>query len=83
MLAIEKLKIKIEELKHNFSQLQEENKLLKAEMESGLGEGAEELDRVRATLIAKESEITKLKKEITDKDTEIEAIIAKVETLLG
>ena len=83
MLAIEKLKIKIESLKQNFNQLQEENRALKAELEQGTGEDVKALEDLKELLAAKETEIAKLKNEIREKDVEIEAIITKVETLLG
>jgi len=83
MLAIEKLKIKIESLKQNFNQLQEENRALKAKLEQGTGEDVEALEDLKELLAAKETEIAKLKNEIREKDVEIEAIITKVETLLG
>jgi predicted RNase H-like nuclease (RuvC/YqgF family) len=83
MSAIEKLKLKIEELKTNFNELHTENRGLKAELESGAGSNEEELNRLKELLETKEKQILQLKNEITEKDTEIEAIIAKVETLLG
>ena len=83
MSAIEKLKLKIEELKTNFNELHTENKGLKTELESGAGSNEEELNRLKELLETKEKQILQLKNEITEKDTEIEAIIAKVETLLG
>jgi len=82
MNAIEKLKQKIEELKNNFNQLQEANAALKAELEGASGNG-EELEQLKRTLLSKEEQIQQLRNEITEKDTEIEAIIAKVETLLS
>ena len=83
MSAIEKLKLKIEELKTNFNELHTENKGLKTELESGAGSNEEELNRLKELLETKEKQILQLKNEIVEKDTEIEAIIAKVETLLG
>jgi predicted RNase H-like nuclease (RuvC/YqgF family) len=83
MSAIEKLKLKIEELKTNFNELHTENRGLKAELESGAGSNEEELNRLKELLETKEKQILQLKNEIVEKDTEIEAIIAKVETLLG
>ena len=83
MSAIEKLKLKIEELKTNFNELHTENKGLKTELESGAGSNEEELSRLKELLETKEKQILQLKNEIVEKDTEIEAIIAKVETLLG
>ena len=82
MHAIEKLKLKIEELKNNFNQLQETNRTLKAELEGATGSN-EELELLKRTLTAKEEQIQQLRAEIGEKDTEIEAIIAKVETLLA
>ena len=82
MHAIEKLKLKIEELKNNFNQLQETNRTLKTELEGATGSN-EELELLKRTLIAKEEQIQQLRAEIGEKDTEIEAIIAKVETLLA
>ena len=82
MNAIEKLKQKIEELKNNFNQLQEANAALKTELEGASGNG-EELEQLKRTLLSKEEQIQQLRNEITEKDTEIEAIIAKVETLLS
>jgi len=75
--------MKIEALKHNYSAVQAENTRLQAVIDANSQEDTKVLDHLRSTLMEKESEITKLKNEIADKDTEIEAIIAKVETLLG
>ncbi len=82
MHAIEKLKHKIEELKNNFNQLQEVNRSLKAELEGAAG-SSEELEALKSQLSLKDEQIAQLRAEITEKDTEIEAIIAKVETLLA
>lgn len=43
----------------------------------------EEIAGLKATLKAKEDEISKLNEELLEKDIEIEAIVSKIESLLG
>ena len=82
-MLIEQLKTKIDVWKKNFDVLLEENRVLKAELTHSTGNSNEELDRLRSIVLAKEAEVVKLKKEINDKDEEIEVVIAQVEALLG
>jgi len=82
MQAIERLKEKIEAIKNSYQAAQSEIDRLRAELVE-TGDNTEEVDRLKSQLLSKEEQIQQLKNEIIEKDTEIEAIIAKVETLLA
>lgn len=67
MYALQRLQDKIEELKLSFDILKEENEELKMQI---------------SNIVPLEEEIVLLRGELAQKDTEIEAIIAKIEALL-
>jgi len=83
MSALEQLKEKIKNLKVSYQSLQEENKILMEELDGATAVDGSELDKLKKALKTKENEIKILKEELAEKDTEIEAIIAKVEALLA
>jgi chromosome segregation ATPase len=72
MSALQKLQEKIEQWKVNYESLKIENKELKNKLESIANVETEQ-----------EAQIAALKRELEEKDTEIEKIIAQVETLLA
>ena len=82
MQAIDRLKEKIEAIKNSYQAAQSEIGRLKTELVETSG-NTEEVDTLKSQLLSKEEQIQQLKHEIIEKDTEIEAIIAKVETLLS
>jgi len=82
MSAIERLKAKIEEIRGSYQAAQAELATVKRELAEA-GSSSEELDRFKSQLALKDEQIQQLRNEIIEKDTEIEAIIAKVETLLA
>jgi len=83
MSAIEQLKEKISSLKASYLVIVEENQALKDEIGSVSHVDDSEVEKLKQELSSKDSEIKTLKEEIVEKDTEIEAIIAKVEALLA
>ena len=83
MSAIEKLKTKIEETHRHLLSLQEENRRLREQAAQYASYNPEETAALRRAVEEKSAEVIALKNEIAEKDTEIEAIIAKVEALLA
>ncbi|MFT7824680.1 MAG: hypothetical protein ABXS92_07950 [Sulfurimonas sp.] len=72
MAALQRLQDKIEQWKVDHEALKRENEKLREELQNAAGSRGEQ-----ETLIAS------LKKELEEKDAEIEKIIAQVETLLS
>jgi len=72
MSALQKLQEKIEQWRVDHEALKSENAQLKIE-----------LSNISGTQSEKESQIEALKRELAEKDAEIEKIIAQVETLLS
>ena len=72
MSALQKLQEKIEQWRADHEALKSENAQLKIE-----------LSNISGTQSEKESQIEALKRELAEKDAEIEKIIAQVETLLS
>ena len=72
MSALQKLQEKIEQWRVDHEALKSENAQLKAELSNVSGSQNEQ-----------ESQIAALKRELEEKDVEIEKIIAQVETLLS
>ena len=72
MSALQKLQEKIEQWRVDHEALKSENAQLKAELSNVSGSQNEQ-----------ESQIAALKRELEEKDVEIEKIIAQVETLLA
>jgi len=72
MSALQKLQEKIEQWRVDHEALKSENAQLKAELSNVSGSQNEQ-----------ESQIAALKRELEEKDAEIEKIIAQVETLLA
>jgi len=72
MSALQKLQEKIEQWKQDHEALKAENAQLKTELSNVSGSQTE-----------KDSQIEALKRELEEKDTEIEKIIAQVESLLA
>ena len=81
MIAIERLKERIESWKEDFEKLKEENEKLKEENET-LKSGSAEGGASAEELAKKDETIGRLRDELEQKDIEIEAIISKVEALL-
>jgi predicted nucleic acid-binding Zn-ribbon protein len=88
--AIDKLKDKINLLKDAYQKMKIENRALKKrviELEERLVKYQEsdfkEVTTLKNLLKEKEKKIKELQQDMLDKDAEIEAIISKVETLLG
>ena len=72
MTALQKLQEKIEQWRADHEALKSENAQLKVELSNVSGSQSE-----------KESQIAALKRELEEKDIEIEKIIAQVESLLA
>jgi chromosome segregation ATPase len=72
MAALQKLQEKIEQWRADHEALKSENAQLKVELSNVSGSQSE-----------KESQIAALKRELEEKDAEIEKIIAQVESLLA
>lgn len=72
MAALQKLQEKIEQWRADHEALKSENAQLKVELSNVSGSQSE-----------KESQIVALKRELEEKDAEIEKIIAQVESLLA
>ena len=72
MAALQKLQEKIEQWKVDHEALKNENAQLKAELANASG-----------SQNAQEAQIASLKRELEEKDIEIEKIIAQVESLLA
>ena len=72
MAALQKLQEKIEQWRADHETLKSENAQLKIELSNVSGSQSEQ-----------ESQIAALKRELEEKDTEIEKIIAQVESLLA
>ena len=72
MAALQKLQEKIEQWRADHEALKSENAQLKVELSNVSGSQSE-----------KESQIAALKRELEEKDAEIEKIIAQVEALLA
>ena len=72
MSALQKLQEKIEQWRADHEALKSENAQLKVE-----------LSNVSGSKNAQEAQIATLKRELEEKDTEIEKIIAQVESLLA
>jgi predicted RNase H-like nuclease (RuvC/YqgF family) len=72
MAALQRLQDKIEAWKADHEALKAENERLKAELQNATGSEGE-----------KDAQIEALKKELAEKDAEIEKIIAQVEELLA
>jgi len=81
MTALERLKVKIDNLKKNYKIAEKENEELKIELSKGNSnfQGTAELKNEIRKLKA---EIVKLEQEIEEKDIEIESILENVEALL-
>jgi len=72
MSALQKLQEKIEQWRADHEALKSENAQLKVELSNASGSQS-----------AKEEQIASLKRELEEKDAEIEKIIAQVESLLA
>ena len=72
MAALQRLQEKIEQWRADHEALKAENEKLKIELQHASGSEGE-----------KDAQIEALKKELSEKDAEIEKIIAQVETLLA
>ena len=72
MVALQRLKEKIEAWKSDYEALKAENARLKTELQNATGSQDD-----------KDIQIEALKKELEEKDAEIEKIITQVETLLS
>jgi chromosome segregation ATPase len=72
MSALQKLQEKITELKNGYEMIKTENAQLKAELSNVSGSQNE-----------KDTQIAALRRELEEKDVEIEKIIAQVESLLA
>ena len=89
MSALHKLQEKIEQWKTDHEALKVQNTELKNQLEStsGIAQGQEllknELETKNTQCIALEENLRSLKRELEEKDNEIEKIIAQVEALLG
>jgi len=85
MSSIDRLKEKIDRIKIDYLQLQEQYTQLLESMENSQSQNPDnpEADALRAELLQKDELVTQLRKELTDKDTEIDAIITKVESLIS
>jgi len=89
MAALQKLQEKIEQWKHNYEELKRQNADLKSQL-AGVAEAQKaneslliEVDAKTTKCTSLEETITMLKRELEEKDTEIEKIIAQVESLLS
>ncbi len=89
MSALQRLQEKIEQWRVKFEALKSENNDLKtklSEIESSQNEQTEmivELEKEVEKCIVQEDTINELKRELADKDAEIEKIISDVESLLA
>jgi predicted RNase H-like nuclease (RuvC/YqgF family) len=82
MSALDKLKEKVQAWKARIEELETENAALREQLASA-AQGGEEVEALRKQLSEYEKTIADLRNEITEKDDEIEEIIAKVEALLA
>jgi len=82
MSALDRLKEKVEIWKKRIEELEQENHALKAQLDQAVVS-----DNVDETLLSDlvecQNTVTALQEDIAEKDQEIEAIIAKVEELIG
>lgn len=83
MSAIHRLREKIDDLKANFLTIQKENEELKLQSEIPTQSDDKLISSLRSDIANRNQQIKELKDELAEKDEEIEAIITKVETLLG
>ena len=89
MSALQKLQEKIEQWKHNHEDLKKQNADLKSQL-AGVAEAQKENESLVIEVEAKatqctalEENVATLRRELEEKDTEIEKIIAQVESLLS
>ena len=82
MSALDRLKEKIEAWKARIAELEDENGLLRKQLEEKPQQAAAENDTLHEALEQCREQVTSLEKEMVEKDQEIEAIIAKVEALI-
>jgi len=83
MSAIQRLREKIDEFKADFLRIKQENEELKLHSEIPADSDDELVASLRNDIASRNEQIKELKDELAEKDLEIEAIITKVETLLG
>lgn len=85
MSSIDRLREKIDKIKLAYLQLQEQHTQLLKSAENAQSQNPDnpEADALRAELQQKDELVTQLRKELSDKDTEIDAIITKVESLIS
>lgn len=83
MSAIHRLREKIDDLKANFLTIQKENEELKLQSEIPTQSDDKLISSLRSDIANRNQQIKELKDELAEKDEEIEAIITKVETLIG
>ena len=82
MSALDRLKEKVEIWKKRIEELEQENHALKAQLEQAVvGDNVDET--LLSDLAECQNTVTALQEDIAIKDQEIEAIIAKVEELIG
>ena len=89
MSALQKLQEKIEQWRRDHEALKEENQNLKNQLSQAQesqkeGESLKtELDASKERCVSLEAQITALRRELEEKDAEIEKIITQVEALLA
>ena len=83
MAALDRLKEQVKAWKERIAELEEANRTLEAQAGQA-GDGVDDAaETLRAELAACRQHVRALEQDIADKDIEIEAIIAKVEALIG
>ena len=89
MSALQKLQEKIEQWKHNHEEIKKQNADLKSQL-AGVAGAQKEKESLVIEVEAKaiqcaslEETVTTLRRELEEKDAEIEKIIAQVESLLS
>lgn len=85
MSSIDRLKNGLEKIREDYDALKEKYELLQASMENADSKNPNnpEADALRAELLQKDELVVQLRKELVDKDAEIDAIITKVESLIS
>jgi len=82
MSALDRLKEKVEIWKKRIEELEQENHALQAQLDQAVvGDNVDET--LLSDLVECQNTVTALQEDIAEKDQEIEAIIAKVEELIG
>jgi len=85
MSPIDRLKNNIDKIKKSYGELEERCTQLQEQLDDKESKNPTnpQADALRAELLQKDELVVQLKKELADKDAEIDAIITKVESLIS